>query len=311
MAHTASLTSEQGSALTRSQLKGLLLPITTPFAADESLDLDALRSNVERWNATGVSGYVVGGSTGERVHLSESEYIQVLTTAREAAAAEHLVIAGAGQQSTIATIREIQKLNAAVALDAVLVITPHFYRPAITQAALIEHYHRVADASPVAVILYSMPPLTGITIESETAARLAEHENIVGIKDSSADVPNFRKTVGLAPTDFAVLTGNGTILDQALSAGATGAILAVGCVAPELCLEIVRALDAGDSKQATHLQSKLTPLARAVTTEFGIGGLKTAMTLAGYAGGFVRAPLAMPVDAARQTISNVVESSIG
>lgn len=295
--------------LSRSELCGLLLPITTPFHANGVLDLEGLRSNILKWNETRIDGYVVLGSTGERVHLDESEYVQVIATAREAVPAGRLFIVGAGQQSTLGTINEIKRVAAAASVDAVLVITPYFYRPSLSQEALVDHYQEVADASPVPVILYSMPALTGIKIEPETAARLSEHENIVGLKDSSSDVASLQKTVKSVSKDFAVLTGNGTVLDAGLLAGACGAILAVGCVAPHLCIAIMEAVKSGDTERAAQLQSHLSPLAAAVTTRFGLGGLKTALDIKGWQGGLVRAPLRMPDEEAREEIRRCLEEA--
>jgi 4-hydroxy-2-oxoglutarate aldolase len=278
----------------RTCLNGILLPITTPFLADGALDVLGFRANIDKWNETGVSGYVVVGSTGERVHLSESEVIDTIKIARDAVPETKAFIAGCGQQSTPGTVNEIKRIATAVSVDAVLVLTPHFYRAAITQDALIQHYQQVADESPVPVLLYSMPALTGITINTETVARLSEHENIIGLKDSSNDVAGLQETVRQVSQEFAVLGGNGTVLSSALLAGASGAILAVGCAAPALCLAILGAIRSGDEERATKLQSSLTPLAAAVTTRFGIGGLKAALEMVGYSGGVVRAPLRMP-----------------
>jgi 4-hydroxy-2-oxoglutarate aldolase len=288
------------------QLNGILLPVTTPFTKDGELALDALRANLSRWNKSGVIGYVLLGSTGERVHLDEREYLATIETARAAVPDDLTFIAGAGQQSTLGTISEIKNAARAGA-QAVLVITPYFYRSAITQETLISYYTAVADASPVPVLLYSMPPLTGIRIEPETAARLSEHANIIGVKDSSNDVAGFSKTVNLCSREFAVLTGNGTVLLDALRAGATGAILAVGCVGPEVCVEIFRAFHGGEEEHAAMLQTKLTPLATAVTTKFGVGGLKAALDLAGYRGGAVRAPLRAPDESARVEIAALLD----
>src|SRR3989442_4895745 len=274
-------------------LSGILLPITSPFTDGEDFDAEALVSNLTKWNDAGVTGYVVLGSTGERVNLDEREYVQVIETARKATPETFSFIVGAGQQSTRNTIKEIERATKAGA-EAALVITPSFYRSAITQDALVTHYLTVADASSIPIILYSMPDLTGIKIEPETAARMSEHKNIIGMKDSSADVDRFAETVQSVPEDFAVLIGNGTVLCEALRAGAKGGILAVGCAAPELCIEIYRAVHAGEIDRASTLQEKLTPLARAVTKTYGIGGLKTAMDMAGYVGGSVRAPLPRP-----------------
>jgi len=167
----------------------------------------------------------------------------------------------------------------------------------------------VADASPVPVLLYSMPALTGVRIEPATIARLSQHENIVGVKDSSADIEGFKETVRLCPDDFAVMTGNGTVLLDTLKAGATGGILAVGCAVPEICVEIFKAFNAGEDERAAILQAKLTPLAAAVTTRFGIGGLKAALDMSGYKGGAVRAPLRSPDEMARAEIARLLEDA--
>jgi 4-hydroxy-2-oxoglutarate aldolase len=313
------------AALSAEDLRGVFLPLPTPFDGAGGVDLPALRSNIMKWNGAGISGYVMLGSTGERVHLNEREYLQVIEVAREAVPDDLVFIVGAGQQSTRGTIAEIKR-TAAAGADAVLVITPHFYRAAMTQAALVDYYSAVADAAPVPVILYSMPALTGIKIEPETIAKLSEHPNIVGVKDSSADIEGFKETVKLVHErsargsesvspgvnsrrdDFAVLTGNGTVLYEALRAGADGGILAVGCVAPQLCLEVFRAVKAGERETAQLLQQKLTPLANAVTTKYGIGGLKAALDFIGYFGGAVRAPLSSPDEGVRSEIRELVVS---
>ena len=282
-------------------LTGLLLPVTTPFTADENIDFDGLNANIQKWNAAGVKGYVALGSTGERANLDEREYLQVIETARRATPETLTFIAGAGQQSTRGTINEVERAAASGA-DAVLVITPSFYRSAITQAALIDYYSAVAEAARIPVLLYSMPDLTGIVIEPETAARLCQHPNIIGMKDSSNDIERFSRTVQLVDKDFAMMIGNGTVFAEALRAGARAGILAVGCCAPQICLDIFRACQANENDRATELQKKLTPLARAVTKTYGIGGLKTAMEMAGYVGGQVRAPLRRPGEAARAEI---------
>ena len=290
------------------KLRGILLPTITPFTDAQELDLDALADNLRRWRAAGISGFVMLGSTGERVHLEESEYLRTLEVARREIASDGAFIAGVGQHSTRGTIAEIAKAVQCGA-DAVLVLTPHYYRAAITQDVLVSHYNAVADASRVPVLLYSMPALTGIKIEPETIARLSEHQNIIGVKDSSNDVAGFAATVKLCPPEFAVLTGNGTVLLDALRAGATGAILAVGCVVPEICVEIFNAFHSDDQQRAASLQAKLTPLAAAVTTRFGIGGLKAALDLADYRGGAVRAPLRSPDEHARTEIALLLEAA--
>lgn len=302
-------TNKQGQRADRlcaRNLRGILLPFTTPFQADYSFDAAALRLNIEKWNQSGINGYVALGSTGERVHLEERECLQVIETARAVVPNEMAFIVGAGQQSTLASVNEMRRVAAAGA-DAVLVITPHFYRGAMTQEALFRYYMAVADGAPVPVLLYSMPELTGIAIAPETVARLSEHENIVGLKDSSGDIINLAETLRLVPDDFAVLTGNGPLLYAALGAGATGAILAVGCVAPQLALKIYRAVQAKDYERAREWQRKLTPLALAVTRRYGIGGLKAALDQTGMSGGRVRAPLQDAVEEAQREIARALK----
>jgi 4-hydroxy-2-oxoglutarate aldolase len=248
------------------------------------------------------------GSTGERAHLEERECLEVIEAAREAVPEGMAFIVGAGQQGTRATVNEARRFAAAGA-DAVLVITPHFYRGAMTQDALAGHYLAVADAATVPVILYSMPEFTGVALAPDTVARLSEHENIIGIKDSSGDLISLTETLRLVPEDFAVMTGNGSLLYAALGAGAGGAILAVGCVAPRLCLDIYRAVEEGDHGRAREMQRRLTPLARAVTVRYGIGGLKAALDLLGFAGGEVRAPLQGASREATREIARLLEEA--
>ncbi len=303
------------TSISARDLRGIFLPIPTPFDSQENFEAAALASNIERWNKTGIRGYALLGSTGERVHLDEREYLQVIETARKAVSdgSEGLAfIVGAGQQSTRGTLEEIQRAANAGA-QAALVITPFFYRSAMTQSLLGEYYTAVAEAASVPIILYSMPALTGIRIEAETIASLSGHPNIIGVKDSAADMDNFARTVQLVRgdsasprDDFAVLTGNGTVLHEALKLGADGGILAVGCVAPQLCLQIFQAAALGDLETSAKLQKGLTPLAQAVTTKYGIGGLKAALDLLGYHGGPVRAPLRVPDQAARQKIEDLL-----
>jgi 4-hydroxy-2-oxoglutarate aldolase len=302
-------TTESGppaNTFSRENLRGILLPFTTPFDSAESVDLRALRANIEKWNATGVRGYVALGSTGERVHLDESECLAVIEAARESVPPQLSLIVGAGQASTRTTINEVRRFAQAGA-ESVLVITPHFYRKAMTDEALVAHYRAVADASSVPVILYSMPDLTGIALTPQVVARLSEHENIIGIKDSSSDLVNLAETMRCVPSDFAVLTGNGPLLYAALSAGARGAILAVGCVAAELSVAVYEAVEAREYERALRLQRRLTPLARAVTTRYGIGGLKAALDIIGYQGGSVRAPLRKPGSEAIQEIAPLLK----
>lgn len=290
------------------KLHGILIPFTTPFDPRGEVDARAVADNIRRWGRAGVAGYVALGSTGERAHLDEGERALVVEAARAAVPDGSAFVVGVGAHSTRGTVLEARRAAQAGA-DALLVITPHFYRASMTQAALYEHYRAVADASPVPVVVYNIPQNTGVAVAPETVARLAEHGNVVGLKDSSGDLVNFNEMLRAAGgrEGFVLMTGHGGVLYPALAAGAGGAILAVACVAPELSVEIFRAHRAGEHERARALGRRLLPVARAVTTRYGIGGLKYALDLKGYAGGEPRAPLAMPGDEARAEIARLVE----
>ena len=290
------------------KLRGIILPFPTPFEAGGGTDLPAIKLNIERWNEAGVSGHVVLGSTGERVHLGERECLEVIEAARARTPEGLAFIVGAGQQSTRATVDEVRRVAEAGA-DAVLVITPHFYRAEMTQGVLIKHYLEVANAAPVPIVLYSVPQLTNVTLQPETIAKLSEHENIVGVKDSSGDVLALAETVRLVPSDFAVLTGNGSALYPALCMGARGGILAIACIAPRLAVEIYEAFLAGEHERARAAQQRLTHATRGVLGRYGISGLKAALDMLGYVGGRVRAPLQDASEEARSEIEKVLRET--
>jgi 4-hydroxy-2-oxoglutarate aldolase len=285
-----------------------LLPFTTPFDERGGVDAPALRLNLERWNKTAIGGYVVLGSTGERVHAGERECLEIIESARASVPERAAFVVGAGQQSTRATIDEVRRVAEAGA-DAVLVITPHFYRAEMTPGVLIKHYLEVANAAPVPVVLYSVPQLTNVTLQPETIARLSEHENIVGVKDSSGDVLALAETVRLVPQDFAVLTGNGSALYPALCVGARGGILAIGCAAPRLAVEVYEAFQDGEHERARAAQERLARVTRGVLGRYGISGLKAALDMLGYAGGRVRAPLQDANEEARREIEKVLRET--
>ena len=154
------------------------------------------------------------------------------------------------------------------------------------------HYTAVADASPVPVLLYNYAAFTGVNMTPETIGRLAAHANIRGIKETTTDGAQFVDLEAVVPARFSVLAGSAPGAYSAFCAGAAGAILAVACVRPGLCLRLKAAVDEGRHEQALDIQQRLNPLARAVTTGFGIAGLKAAMDLCGLAGGAPRPPLA-------------------
>jgi 4-hydroxy-2-oxoglutarate aldolase len=272
--------------------EGVYPPVLTPYRGDE-VALDRLAANLRRLDAYPLAGYVVLGSTGEFPLLSESEKERVVEAARAETPRSKLLIAGTGGESTAAVIR-LTKRAAGLGADAVLVITPGYFKGMMKPPALVRHYRAVADASPVPVLLYNFPANTGINLEPETVARLAEHPNIRGIKDSSGNVPQAAETIRMTPKTFHVLVGSPMALVPALMLGAAGGILAVANLAPGECCEIHRLALAGQWGEARELTYRLSPLATGISARYGIGGLKAALDLLGYYGGPPRMPLPAP-----------------
>lgn len=289
-------------------LNGILPPLTTPFDEPGDVDYEALRANIERYNDAGLAGYVALGSNGEAVHLTRDERVRVIETIRSHASPAHAVIAGVNEFSTRAAINAARDAAGAGA-DAALVVTPYFYKSQMAQGMLARFFAEVADASPIPVLVYNVPQNTGVVIEPATIAKLAAHENIIGVKDSSGNMGAICETLRLAPAEFKVMVGNGGILYPSLLMGATGAILGVACAAPRACVEVYEAARAGDHARARELQNRISPLSHIVTAGLGVPGLKAAMDMTGLRGGAARAPLAPLSDSDAARVKAVVRET--
>jgi 4-hydroxy-2-oxoglutarate aldolase len=295
---------------------GILPPLPTPFKADGALDLEALRSNVAKLNATGLAGYLALGTNSEAVHVTPEEAAQVFATVQQAAAPGKIVIAGTGQLSTAPTL-DVTQRAADAGCDAALIVTPFYYKNSMTGEALKQHYFTIADQSPIPVMIYNVPANTGLNVASSVVAEIAQHPNVVGIKDSAGDISQIAETIRLTRSkrvgrneaeaksttaslrsasvedvnEFAVFSGNFGAMLPSFSFGVVGGILAVSNIAPNECVEIYELFHQGKIAEAGDLHLRLLPVARAVTTQFGVPGLKAAMNMLGYRGGYPRLPL--------------------
>jgi 4-hydroxy-2-oxoglutarate aldolase len=288
------------------RFQGIFPALTTPFEG-EDLAVHRFRENIAKFNALGLSGYVILGSTGECVLLSDTEAERLVRAARETAAPDKLVIAGTGQESTKLTILFTNRM-AAVGADAALVRPPSYYKAKMTRDVLRSHYLAVAEGARIPVIVYNIPQNTGVTIEPELLIELAAHPNIVGLKESSGIISYLGKVIPNVPEDFSCLVGSGFTILPALVMGAAGAILAVANAAPAVCLEIYRLFKEGKVEDASQRQLDLTPLNKAVMETYGLPGLKYAMEIQGYYGGPVRRPLLPLDDAAKPEIEALVKA---
>ncbi|HKW32569.1 MAG TPA: 4-hydroxy-tetrahydrodipicolinate synthase [Candidatus Acidoferrum sp.] len=288
-------------------LSGVFPATTTPFAPDGSVSIADLKRNIQMYNRVGLAGYVVMGSTGESVLLSKSEMEAVLVAVKETASQGKKLIAGTGAESTAETI-ERTKRAAQFGYDAALVKTPYYYKPVYKPEVYLAHYRRVADASPIPVLLYSVPQFTGVALEPPEVAALSAHPNIIGIKESSGNVQRVAETIATVHSGFQVLIGSAATIYPSLVIGARGAILALGSALPEKCVTLYELVRQGQHKEARELQEVILRASKLVVSECGIAGVKYVMDQRGYRGGLPRLPLLPLKDEQKKRVNALLET---
>jgi 4-hydroxy-2-oxoglutarate aldolase len=283
------------------KLQGIYPPIATPFDHEGSLYKAKLFHNVEKWNKTGLSGYVVCGSTGESVFLTPDEKLALWGWVAEAAAPEKLLMAGTGVESVRETVW-LTNQAASLGYKLAMVRTPHYYKNQMQRdVAQLTYFRAVADQSKIPLMIYNWPQTTGIDISPEAVARLSEHPNIVAIKESSGNLEKVMQMIGMVRKGFQVLVGSAPTLWPSLMAGASGAVLAFANAAPYACITIWEAYRTREQEAAQDWQNRIAHAARLVTVKYGVAGLKHAMDLNGYYGGPPRLPLTcLDLDAKRE-----------
>ena len=289
---------------------GIYPPLPTFFDKREELDLETLRRHIRRLQDTGIAGYVLLGSNGEAVHLSIEEREQLISTARQVIGEDSSMplIAGCGAQSTRTTIAYCH-LAARNGADVALILPPFYYRSNMDKRALIAHFEMVAEQSPIPILIYNMPANTGnLDIDAATICTLAEHANIIGVKDSSANIVKLAQIVADAPATFHVFAGSASYLLPALIVGAVGAVAALANVFPDEVCDVQALLEAGQMEEARSLQARLLPANAAVTSGYGVPGLKAALELTAGYGGSPRMPLQALTSQERQKLADILEA---
>ena len=291
--------------MTARQLAGVFAPIPTPFdSATGDIAPVHLRHNVVRLLDAGLDGIVVGGSTGEAALLDVEEQRRVVAWVRDALPDRSWLLVGTGAESTRQAVA-LTRAAAAEGADAVLVRPPSYFAALISAASLADHYRAIADASSVPVLVYNIPKYTHLPMAAGLLQQLANHPNIVGVKDSSGDAKNLAAYRD-ATAEWSVFVGSGSLLYAALELGCDGGILGVACFAAALCAELVAAFQAGDRARAGQLQERLGPLDKEVVGRLGPAGVKAAMDAVGLYGGPVRAPLAPVAPGERERVAKLV-----
>jgi 4-hydroxy-2-oxoglutarate aldolase len=272
------------------KLQGIFPAIATPFDNKGELYKIKVQHNVERWNLTALSGYVVCGSTGESVLLAADEKLRLFEWVAQHAKPEKTLIAGTSADS----VREcVLMTNRAAELGykAALVLPANYYKAVFGKPeSQLLFFRAVADQTKIPLILYHFPQVSGIDLLPETVAALATHPNIIGMKDSSGNFEGTKKFIAAVPKEFQVLTGSANALAPSLAAGCAGAVLALANALPYACISIWEAHRSREAEAAADWQKRISPAATLIASTYGIPGLKHAMDLMGYFGGPPRLP---------------------
>ncbi len=275
-------------------LAGIYPPVPTFFDAQGDLDLATLHTHIQRLTEPGncwIAGIVALGSNGEAAHLDDAERGEVIRAIRAAAPAEVPVLAGASAQSTRGTLA-LCEAAARCGAAAALVLPPSYFRGQMSMQALVRHYHAVAEASPIPVVIYNMPGSTGgLDLDAATILAVAEHPRVIGVKDSAGNVTKLAEIAARARQGFRTLAGSAGFLLPALVVGASGAVAALANILPRQCYDLIELVRRGKLTEARELQARLVPINTAVTSGYGVPGLKAALELSAGYGGAPRAPL--------------------
>lgn len=294
-------------ATPKAVLGGIFAAAVTPFDANGSLDRDAARRNVRALLDAGLQGVLLAGSTGEAAMLDTTERDGLLHAVRVEMPSSRFLLMGIGAESTRQTIANA-KHAAAGGADAGLVVGPHYFTALMTPAAQRAHYLAVADASPLPILLYSVPAFMHYHLDPDVACELAAHENIIGIKDSSGNAAWRDGYLRARGPNFAVLTGHSPSLTQALGDGCAGAILAAASIVPKLALAVEQAIRLGHPEDGAAAQEGLRRITAEVAAVYGVPGLKAGVDAAGMVGGSPRSPLQPLSDDTRASIAAIVQS---
>lgn len=292
--------------MVKRRFEGVFAALTTPFINDE-VSTAKLKENIQKFNSFNLSGYVIAGSTGESVYLSDDETERLVEAAKEAAAPGKKIIVGAGKESTKLTLDFTNKI-AELGIDAALILTPSYFKSRMSQEALKKHYLSVADHSRTPLIIYNNPMNAVVSVDSKLIIELSRHPNIVGIKDSSGNLSNLGEAAPHLPPDFNFIVGSGAVVLAGLTLGASGAILAMANAAPAHCARLYQLFLEKKLEEAAKLQVDLVPLNKALVHTYGIPAVKHALDLLGYYGGPTRLPLLPPAEEAKKEIASILSN---
>jgi 4-hydroxy-tetrahydrodipicolinate synthase len=280
--------------------------LVTPFRRDQSLDEPALRKLVRRQIEAGINFLVPCGTTGESPTLTRAEHLRVVEITVEEAKGQVPVLGGAGGYNThevIELARELERIG----VDGILSVTPYYNKP--TQEGLFQHYKAIAAAVPLPIVVYSVQGRTGVNVEPSTLARLAQIENIVGVKEASGNISQMANVVHEVPPGFAVLSGDDAITIPLIALGGRGIISVVSNEIPAEMTQLAQAALRGDYDTARRIQAQYLPLMNVNFVESNPIPVKAAMALMGLLEPVYRLPMCPPTPASLARIEKVLETA--
>ena len=279
--------------------------LVTPFRRDLSLDEETLRRLVHRQIEAGINFLVPCGTTGESPTLTRAEHLRVVQIAIEEAKGKVPVLAGAGGYNTHEVI-ELGRTLEGIGADGILSVTPYYNKP--TQEGLYQHYRAIAAAVKLPIVVYSVQGRTGVNVEPATLVRLAEIENIVGVKEASGNIGQMANILNDVPETFTVLSGDDAITIPLMALGGRGIISVVSNEIPGEMTALAQACLKGDFAAARRIQSRYLPLMNVNFVESNPIPVKAAMAAMGLLEPVWRLPLVPPGAASRQKIEKVLDA---
>lgn len=291
------------------EIKGAIPPMATPFKKDGGVDYDKFVANIEKYNNYDLAGYLVLGSNSETPFLNEEEKLELVRLAVKHAAKGKIIMVGTGLESTEETIKLTNKA-ADLGAHCALLLTPNYYGGAMGDEAQIAYFTRVADESKIPILIYNVTKFTHINISPAAVSTLSKHPNIIGMKDSSGDIPQLVSfmTKGY-DKEFNLMVGTASAWFPALCIGVKGAVMALANCNPGECVDMQKLYDEGKFEEALALYKRMFPVNSAVTGQFGVSGLKYAMDKLGFEGGEVRPPLLPLNDTKKAAIDEILKKA--
>lgn len=275
------------------KLGGIIIPAVTPFDERGEVDFKSMEHNYNQWNQTAVRGYMCLGSNGEFRALDDEEALAVIRAAAKYKASEKTLIAGVGRESLRHTLKFIRQVESEdLEIDYISVLTPCYFAKMMTDVALIEYYLKIADASRYPVLLYCAPGfVNGVCLSGEAVLKLADHPNIHGIKDTSANMMGAYLQALSGRDDFEILAGSLGNLWECLEGGGCGGVVSAANYLPDQCAAFMKLYQQASKEEAQHYLVSLQETATKTGGRGSVAGVKCSMNLKGYQGGFPRRPV--------------------